>query len=424
MTDVEWEKMQPPTEPTQAPPVTGESSWQPITTETPAFPPSPPPPPPAAPPPPVAPPPAWAPVPPPAAPSSKKAPSSSNRRRAVIVAVVAALLVIAGFGFARATENKSKSAAALNSSAASSTAVTAGKPKIDPSSTQEPIAAVAAAVSPSVVQIETDSGLGSGVIYTSDGYILTAAHVVDGAGKDVKVRLADGSLKDGNVVGADDASDIAVVKVDGDNLEAASLATGVKVEVGQTAVAIGSPFGLEETVTAGIVSAVDRPQETPGGAIDMIQIDAPINPGNSGGPVADKQGRVFGIADSIVSQTDQNAGVGFLVPIDLAKAVADKLVAGDPVEFAFLGVSTDPNSSSLVGDGALVVDVTKGSPADDAGLQQGDKITSVDSSPVRDPVELGARVRSHQPGDVVTIAFERDGNSQSAQVTLGSTKSK
>ena len=103
----------------------------------------------------------------------------------------------------------------------------------------------------------------------------------------------------------------------------------------------------------------------------MIQIDAPINPGNSGGPVADKQGRVFGIADSIVSQTDQNAGVGFLVPIDLAKAVADKLVAGQPVEFAFLGVSTDPTSSSVVGDGAVVVDVTKGSPADKAGLAAG-----------------------------------------------------
>jgi putative serine protease PepD len=365
-------------------------------------------------------------VPPPAAPSSHQAPSSPNRRRAVIAAVVAVLLVVAGFAFARATDHNSKSPAAASSTAASSTPVSAGNPKVNPNSTQEPVAAVAAAVSPSVVQIETDQGLGSGVIYTTDGYILTAAHVVDGAGKTVKVRLADGSLKDGNVVGADDASDIAVVKIDGSNLEAASLATGVKVEVGQTAVAIGSPFGLEETVTAGIVSAVDRPQQTPGGAIDMIQIDAPINPGNSGGPVADRQGRVFGIADSIVSQTDQSAGVGFLVPIDLAKEVADKLVAGQPVEFAFLGVSTDQNSTSnaVVGDGAVVVGVSKGSPADKAGLQQGDKITAVDSSPVHDPIELGARVRSHQPGDVVTITFERDGKSQSAQVTLGSTKSK
>jgi putative serine protease PepD len=439
MTDVEWEKMQPPIEPTQTPPAAGDPSQQPITTETPAYPPPAPPPPvapppaatpppPAAPPPPVAPPPAWAPVPPPAAPTSRQAPASPSRRRAVIFAVIAALLLVGGgFAFARATDhNNSKTPAAVSSTAASSTPVSAGKPKVDPNSTQEPVAAVAAAVSPSVVQIETNQGLGSGVIYTNDGYILTAAHVVDGAGKTVKVRLADGSLKDGNVVGADDASDIAVVKIDGANLEAASLATGVKVEVGQTAVAIGSPFGLEETVTAGIVSAVDRPQQTPGGAIDMIQIDAPINPGNSGGPVADKQGRVFGIADQIASDTGENTGVGFLVPIDTAKEVADKLVAGQPVEFAFLGVSTDQNSNSnaVVGDGAVVVDVSKGSPADKAGLQQGDKITAVDSSPVHDPIELGARVRSHQPGDVVTITFERDGKSQSAQVTLGSTKSK
>jgi putative serine protease PepD len=369
-------------------------------------------------------------MPPPGAPQQTTTSSGgpTRGRRLLIAAIVAALLVLGGYGLARAIDSghggsKSQSNAAASSNSSSSGAP-AGKPKVDPSSTQEPIAAVAAAVSPSVVQIETDSGLGSGVIYTSDGYILTAAHVVDGAGKSVKVRLADGSLKDGNVVGSDDASDIAVVKIDGNNLEAASLATGVKVEVGQTAVAIGSPFGLEETVTAGIVSAVDRPQETPGGAIDMIQIDAPINPGNSGGPVADKQGRVFGIADSIITQTGENAGVGFLVPIDLAKDVADKLVAGDPVEFAFLGVSTDPTTTSVVGDGAVIVDVTKDSPADKAGLQQGDKITSIDSSPVRDPIELGARVRSHKPGDVVHVTFERDGNQQSVDVTLGSTKSK
>src|SRR5581483_686549 len=222
-----------------------------------------------------------------------------------------------------------------------------------------------------------------------------------------------------------DASDIAVVKIDPyDGMEPASLALGVKVEVGQTAVAIGSPFGLEETVTAGIVSAVDRPQETPGGAIDMIQIDAPINPGNSGGPVADRQGRVFGIADSIITQTGDNAGVGFLIPIDLAKAVADKIVAGQPVEFAFLGVSTDTTSNSVVGDGAVVVEVTSNSPAERAGLQQGDKIVAVDSSPVRDPIELGARIRSHQPGDVVRLTFERDGKQQTVDVTLASTKSR
>jgi putative serine protease PepD len=348
--------------------------------------------------------------------TATSAPAGTNATP--VVGSPAPALVAAGFGFAKTTEsNKPATAASRTASTLGSTGV------VDPSS--EPIAAVAAAVSPAVVQIETRSGLGSGFIYDSDGHILTAAHVVDGAGKTVDVRLADGTLKKGEVIGADDNSDVAVVKIDpSSDLVVANLALGIKVQVGQTAVAIGSPFGLDQTVTAGIVSAVDRPQETPGGAIDMYQIDAPINPGNSGGPVSDKEGRVFGMSDSIITQTGDNAGVGFLVPIDLAKAVADKLVAGETVEFAFLGVSTHAQTAALVGDGAVVVDVSSGSPADQAGIQQGDKITSIDSAPVRDPVELGARVRSHNPGDTVTITFDRDGNTQSVDVTLGSTKTK
>ena len=335
------------------------------------------------------------------------------------VAVCAALLG-SGFVFARATEDTKQAKSHSNSVAAGS-----GSTKtVDPNAV-EPIAAVAAAVSPAVVQIETRQGLGSGFVYDDQGHILTAAHVVEGAGKTVNVRLADGSVHKGQVVGSDNASDVAVVKIDPvENMQVANLALGVKVEVGQTAVAIGSPFGLDQTVTAGIVSAVDRPQETPGGAIDMYQIDAPINPGNSGGPVADRQGRVFGMSDSIITQTGENVGVGFLVPIDLAKAVADKIVAGEPVEFAFLGISSDSQTTALIGDGAIVVGVTSGSPADKAGLQEGDRITGVDSAPVRDSIELGARVRSHQPGDTVHITFVRDGNSQTIEVVLGSTKTK
>jgi putative serine protease PepD len=295
---------------------------------------------------------------------------------------------------------------------------------IDPN-TAEPIAAVAAAVSPAVVQIEARNDLGSGFIYDNDGHILTAAHVVEGQGDTVNVRLADGSVHKGDVVGADTASDVAVVKIDPvEHMPVASLALGVKVQVGQTAVAIGSPFGLDQTVTAGIVSAVDRPQQTIGGAIDMYQIDAPINPGNSGGPVADRQGRVFGMSNSIAG-ADVNVGLGFLVPIDLAKAVADKIVAGQPVEFALLGVSTRVESTSAtVGDGAIVVSVTSGSPAATSGIQEGDRITAVDSAPVRDEFELTARVRSHQPGDHVHITFVRDGQSQTVEVVLGSTKTK
>lgn len=333
---------------------------------------------------------------------------------------IAALMLGGGYALARSTENNnpvSSSAAVVGSNAPTRV--------IDPAKTDEPVAAVAAAVSPVVVQIETRDGLGSGFVYDDEGHILTAAHVVEGAGDTVNVRLADGSVHKGEVIGADDASDVAVVKIDPvENMQVANLALGVKVEVGQLAVAIGSPFGLDQTVTAGIVSAVDRPQQTPGGAIDMYQIDAPINPGNSGGPVADRQGRVFGMSDSIITQTGENVGVGFLVPIDLAKAVADKIVAGEPVEFAFLGVSSDSQTTAVVGDGAIIVGVTSGSPADKAGLQEGDRVTALDSAPVRDSIELGARVRSHQPGDVVHITFVRDGDEQTIEVTLGSTKNK
>jgi putative serine protease PepD len=401
MSEIDWERMHPPTWPEQQPPTSEQPSWAPVTAPHPVVPPPPPPPPPT-----------W--------PPSSSGTSHPGRGRRVVAGLVAALvLVAAGFGFARATDDGTTGRVA-NAAGLSTETIT---PVAD--NTDEPVAAVAAAVSPAVVQIETRSGLGSGVIYDSDGHILTAAHVVSDAGRSVDIRLADGSVHTGEVLGSDDASDIAVVKIDPvDGMKIATLALNVKVQVGQLAVAIGSPFGLDQTVTSGIVSAVDRPQETPGGAIDMYQIDAPINPGNSGGPVADRKGRVFGIADSIITQTGENAGVGFLVPIDLAKAVADKLVAGDPVEFAFLGVSTNSNSSGIVGDGAVVVSVTSGSPADKAGVQEGDRITAVDSAPVRDQIELGARVRSHQPGDTVHITLVRDGKEQTVEVVLGSTKTK
>ena len=334
---------------------------------------------------------------------------------------IAALMLAGGYALARSTESDNPTTSPSAAAVAGSNGTT---PVVDPD-VDEPIVAVAAAVSPAVVQIETRSGLGSGFVYDSDGYILTAAHVLEGAGDTVNVRLADGSLHKGEVIGADDASDVAVVKIDPvENMQVANLALGVKVEVGQMAIALGSPFGLDQTVTAGIVGAVDRPQQTPGGAIGMIQIDAPINPGNSGGPVADKQGRVFGMSDSIITQTGENVGIGFLIPIDLAKAVADKLVAGEPVEFAFLGVSSDSQTTAVVGDGAIIVGVTADSPADQAGLQEGDRVTAIDSAPVRDSIELGARVRSHQPGDVVHVTFVRDGDEQTIEVTLGSTKTK
>jgi putative serine protease PepD len=379
-----------------------QQSWSPITSPVAVVPPPPPP------------------MPPPPTPPAPGAPTRGGGRRIGAVAVGALVLLVAGFVFARVTEDSHPTVGHAAPAFANGSTGT-----VDPNSS-EPIAAVAAAVSPAVVQIEGSNDLGSGFIYDADGHVLTAAHVVEGQGSTVDVRLADGSVHKGDVLGADTASDVAVLKIDPvPDMKVANLAVGVKVLVGQTAVAIGSPFGLDQTVTAGIVSAVDRPTQTPGGAIDMYQIDAPINPGNSGGPVADKLGRVFGMSDSIAG-ANVNVGLGFLVPIDLAKQVADKIVAGQPVEFAFLGVSTraESTSSAVVGDGAIVVSVSSGSPADQAGVKEGDRITAVDSAPVRDEAELTARVRSHQAGDHVQITFVRGGQTQTVQVVLGSTKTK
>ena len=399
MSEVDWEGMRPPSWPPPEPPVDERQPWPPITTPGSVAPPPPPPLPPA--------------------PPASTAPTSGGGRRVGAVMLSALVLLVLGFTFARITEDSPATGHAASANPNGSTAT------VDPNS-PEPIAAVAAAVSPAVVQIEGSNDLGSGFIYDTDGHILTAAHVVDGQGNTVDVRLADGSVHKGDVLGADAASDVAVVKIDPvEHMQVANLAVGVKVQVGQTAVAIGSPFGLDQTVTSGIVSAVDRPTSTPGGAIDMYQIDAPINPGNSGGPVADKLGRVFGMSDSIAG-ANVNVGLGFLVPIDLAKQVADNLVAGRPVEFAFLGVSTrvDVTSANGKGDGAVVVSVEPSSPADQAGVKEGDRITSIDSTPVRDEEELTARVRSHKPGDHVQISFVRDGQTQTVQVVLGSTKTK
>ncbi|MGQ0617514.1 MAG: S1C family serine protease [Acidimicrobiia bacterium] len=351
-------------------------------------------------------------------------PHGRRRWRALFVVVLALAMLGGGFGLSQLVGSPSSSSDGNGLPAREETA--GPTPTVDPSATEEPIAAVAAAVSPAVVQIETGDGLGSGVIYDADGYILTAAHVLDGARSAVQVRLADGSTHRGEVLGADDGSDIAVVKIDGvDGLAVANLGVDVKLVVGQTAVAVGSPFGLDQTVTAGIVSAIDRPVQTPSGAIDMIQTDAPINPGNSGGPLADRKGRIIGINDAIATDGvgESNAGVGFAIPIGTAMAVAERIVAGESVEFGYLGVTTQGSGSGLIGEGAIVVRVEPGSPAAGAGIEEGDRITAVDGAAVRDQVDLAARIRGNQPGDQVTVTLNRDGDERDIDVTLGTTKS-
>lgn len=283
-----------------------------------------------------------------------------------------------------------------------------------PSSTDgdlEPTAAAAAVVSPSVVQIEVNGGLGSGVVY-GDGLVLTAAHVVDGV-SDVTLRRADGSTVGGRVLGTYEATDIAVVEPDEPiDVPSAVLATDTEPVVGQLTVAVGSPFGLDQTVTAGILSASVRTVNN----VPMLQTDAAINPGNSGGPLVDSQGHVIGINDAIFTSSGGNEGVGFAIPIDLAVIVADQIEAGTPVQLALLGVTTGPPENDA---GVIVVDVSEGSGADEAGLTIEDRIIAVNDQPVRDPSELRGRIITERPGTEIEITVVRDGRTITLQATLG-----
>ncbi len=290
-------------------------------------------------------------------------------------------------------------------------------PTVD-ASAGEPVAAVARTLLPSVVFIRQGAGAGSGVIYDAEGLILTAAHVV-GEADEVTVRLADGRRYAGRVLGRDTTRDVAVLKIDRAGLPAAKLARGVKVRVGQLAVAIGNPFGLQDSVTAGVVSGLGRTLPTGEAVVDAIQTDAPVNPGNSGGPLADRFGRVIGINVAIRGDA---GGVAFAVPIDVAMQAAVKLQRGEPAPpVAFLGVTgTDPATGR---GGGLVTDVQADSPAAKAGIEEGDLIVTMDGEEITGMSELAAAVRARAPGDRVTLTIVRDGKERSLEVTLAARES-
>ncbi len=351
---------------------------------------------------------------PPSGPPSRTADRRGPRSTAVAIGLAALLVAMLGFGAGRLSDRTATGSIPPSPVAVRSVTTATTAPPPLSGREPEPAAAVAKSLAPAVVQLETNDGLGSGFVYDRRGYILTAAHVVDGS-DDVAVRLADGSRLTGKVLGADDSTDVAVVKIPArPNLRVAVLATGVKIEVGQIAVAIGSPFGLDQTVTAGIVSAVGRSVETPGGAIPMVQTDAPINPGNSGGALADRRGRVIGINDSIAGRSGGNVGVGFAIPIDIARSVADRIVAGKSVAPGFLGVKGLDAQGPQAGD--QLSEVTAGSPAARAGLRVDDVIVAIDQEKVASSIDLYARIRTREPGQQVTVTFVRGG--QQRQVTL------
>lgn len=298
---------------------------------------------------------------------------------------------------------------------------------------------VAQKLMPSVVQINFvgggEGGSGTGIIISEDGQILTNNHVVEAAadGGILTVSFNDGTNAEAEIVGRDPATDIAVIQAEGvSGLVPAEFGRSSEVRVGQEVVAIGSPFGLESTVTQGIVSALNRPVSPGSQSSDSdtvttfpaIQTDAAINPGNSGGPLVDLEGRVIGINSAIRSSGLEGGsiGLGFAIPSDLARNVAAQILDGRTVEHARIGITVQNATSDdqITGIGARVAAVEPGGPGDEAGLREGDIVTRVDDHPVASNQALIATIRGYQPGDEVTLTILRDGRQEQVQVTLGS----
>jgi len=271
---------------------------------------------------------------------------------------------------------------------------------------------------------EQQQGTGSGFVLDDEGYILTNQHVVSDADV-VRVRIGEGDkLIEADVKGTDPSSDLAVLKVDpaevGGELHPLELGSSSAVQVGQPAIAIGSPFGLQGSLTTGVISAIGRPIRAPNGfqISGALQTDAAINPGNSGGPLLDAEGRVIGINAQIETAggSRSNSGVGFAIPIDTAKQAIPALKRGERIRRAYLGVSTTDTAN---GSGAAIAQVSDGGPADKAGLRVGDRIVRVGGERIVDSDDVATAIASRKPGDVIEIVVQRDGSERTVRVTLG-----
>jgi len=270
-----------------------------------------------------------------------------------------------------------------------------------------------------------EESLGSGVIVSPNGYILTANHVVNGA-DEVKVSIANNKKEyTARLIGRDDATDVAVLKIDADNLPAVTLADSDQMEVGDIVLAIGNPFGVGQTVTMGIVSALGRNGLGFNGYEDFIQTDAAINPGNSGGALADAEGRLVGINTAIISPSGGNNGIGLAVPINLARSVMDRLIAGGRITRGYLDILPEDIDDNLAksfnlpdDNGALVGDVAPDSPAEKAGVAAGDVIVNVNEKPVTGAENLKFIISQLQPGTQATLKVIRDGLTKNITVTL------
>ncbi|HEX6126171.1 MAG TPA: Do family serine endopeptidase [Pyrinomonadaceae bacterium] len=274
-------------------------------------------------------------------------------------------------------------------------------------------------------------GLGSGVVVSADGYILTNHHVIDGADQ-IKVGMLDRQTFDARVVGSDPPSDLAVLKIDANSLPALSLGDSDAVQVGDIVLAIGNPLGLEQTVTAGIISARGRSTGVSDGSFeDFLQTDAPINSGNSGGALVNAAGEFIGINSQILSSTGGNIGIGFAIPSNMAKNVMRQLIDSGTVRRGQLGVIVQPVTSDIARNlglspirGVLVNEVQPDSPAAEAGVNRGDVIVAFNGEPIEEGNELRNRVAATPPGTDVTLTVFRDGSEQQLRAKLGELNAK
>ncbi|WP_243058821.1 S1C family serine protease [Nocardioides sp. SR21] len=370
-------------------------------------------------------------------PSSRK-----HRHTGLAVAVLATALVVggaAGVGGAAAWNTVADESGTNGDSANATTSQVVDTP--ESAAADGTVEQVAAKVLPSVVKINVSgaegAGSGSGIILSSDGEILTNNHVVEVAadGGEISVSFNDGTTAPAEILGTDPLTDTAVIKAqDVSGLTPATIGKSSDLKVGEGVVAIGSPFGLESTVTSGIVSALNRPVDVGSDAENnsttypAIQTDAAINPGNSGGALVDMNGNVVGINSSIrTASTSEEAagsiGLGFAIPIDFVLPIVDQMSNGATPTHARLGISVSPvtdESGAAVDGGAQVQDVTDGSTAANAGLAEGDVITKVDDELITSADSLVATIRSYRPGDEVTVTYTHEGESKTVTLTLDS----
>jgi len=354
----------------------------------------------------------------------------------IVVATVVSLIAgtfagLAGYVIGRTVDSEQSSSALAPLSEPSSVTVDPVPADEIPASITEMVAAVLPTVVSIAIDNGGDQGSGSGFVIRPDGYIMTNNHVAAPAadGGSLTVFFEDGSSADAEIVGRNSSYDLAVLKVDAADLPVARLGDSDRVGVGDVAVAIGAPLGLEGTVTSGIISSLDRPV-TAGGRgelayINAIQTDAAINPGNSGGPLLNSTGQVIGINSAIATLAPSfnseagSIGLGFAIPVNSARRIAEEIIQTGESSTPVIGVTLD---TTYTDGGSRVSEVTPGGPADAAGLRSGDVITSIQGRETSDSTELVVAIRSYAPGDTVRLEFSRSGRTQAVDLLLGASE--